>query len=345
MERPKNLTNEQWRVALSIYNSAKKQGDKFPELTVAQAALETGWFKHKSGKNNYFGQKATQSQKGTSLTTTEVANNKYYKTKQKFRDYESIDEAMSDRVKKWSSKYSDAKTPDEALSKIWRYDKNKGTGVGYATDIKYGEKIKSILGSLGTALSDSEPIQETEEQAPYINPIDFNTPEYSGMTFSEEEAPQAEQTAQEQALQASQDLLEESFLEEADAMLAQQEQPTQEYAPAPQYNVELAPIEYQPIAQFQNGGELEVKNSNIEGKGIFTKDFFKKGDLIGLTHTNSQPSTELGKFHNHSETPNTESLLIGNNRFLFAKKDINKNKEITVDYKKQPELEQPNNFR
>ena len=205
MERPKNLTNEQWRVALSIYNSAKKQGDKFPELTVAQAALETGWFKHKSGKNNYFGQKATASQKGTSLTTTEVANNKYYKTKQKFRDYESIDEAMSDRVKKWSSKYSDAKTPDEALSKIWRYDKNKGTGVGYATDIKYGEKIKSILGSLGTALSDAEPIEtaQQEEQTPYINPIDFNTPEYSGMTFSEEEAPQVEQTPQ----QASQDLL------------------------------------------------------------------------------------------------------------------------------------------
>jgi hypothetical protein len=343
MERPKNLTNEQWRVALSIYNSAKKQGDKFPELTVAQAALETGWFKHKSGKNNYFGQKATQSQKGTSLNTTEVANNKYYKTKQKFRDYDSIDEAMSDRVKKWSSKYNDAKTPDEALSKIWRYDKNKGTGVGYATDIKYGEKVKSILGSLGTALSDAEPTQETEEeQTPHINPIDFNTPEYSGITFSEEEP---EQTAQ----QASQDLLEESFLEEADALLAQsqtqQEQPIQEYAPAPQYNVELAPIEYQPITQFQDGGRIEVKDSSIEGKGIFTKDFFRQGDLIGLTHTNSQPSTELGKFHNHSENPNTESLLIGNKRFLFAKKDIDKNKEVTVDYKKQPELEQPNNFK
>ena len=266
MERPKNLTNEQWRVALSIYNSAKKQGDKFPELTVAQAALETGWFKHKSGKNNYFGQKATESQKGTSLTTTEVANNKYYKTKQKFRDYESIDEAMSDRVKKWSSKYSDAKTPDEALSKIWRYDKNKGTGVGYATDIKYGEKIKSILGSLGTALSDAEPIEtaQQEEQTPYINPIDFNTPEYSGMTFSEEEP---EQTAQEQSLQASQDLLEESFLEEVDTMLAQsqiqQEQPIQEYAPTPQYNVELNPIEYQPIAQFQDGGQIPVSSRGV----------------------------------------------------------------------------------
>lgn len=104
--------------------------------------------------------------------------------------------------------------------------------------------------------------KETEEQTPYINPIDFNTPEYSGMTFSEEE-PEQEQTPQ----QASQDLLEESFLEEADAMLVQsqtqQEQPVQDYAPSPQYNVELNPIEYQPIAQFQDGGEKNSLWKNI----------------------------------------------------------------------------------
>ena len=324
MERPKNLTNEQWRVALSIYNSAKKQGDKFPELTVAQAALETGWFKHKSGKNNYFGQKATQSQKGTSLTTTEVANNKYYKTKQKFRDYESIDEAMSDRVKKWSSKYSDAKTPDEALSKIWRYDKNKGTGVGYATDIKYGEKIKSILGSLGTALSDAEPIEtaQQEEQTPYINPIDFNTPEYSGMTFSEEEAPQAEQTPQEQALQASQDLLEESFLEEADAILAQsqiqQEQPTQEYAPTPQYNVELAPIEYQPIVQFQNGGIIKDNMGQWKYPGELTEIASPNITMKGVNYPVLGISKETGE----------QKLMMPNKEYSFK----NTNNVLEIPY-------------
>lgn len=107
--------------------------------------------------------------------------------------------------------------------------------------------------------------KETEEQTPYISPIDFNTPEYSGMTFSEEE-PEQEQTPQEQTPQeASQDLLEESFLEEADAMLAQtqQEQPIQEYASAPQYNVELTPIEYQPIAQFKQGGQIPVSSRGV----------------------------------------------------------------------------------
>jgi hypothetical protein len=264
MERPKNLSDEQWKTALTIYNSAKKQGDKFPELTVAQAALETGWFKHKSGKNNYFGQKATASQKGTSLTTTEVSNNNYYKTKQKFRDYNSIDDAMADRVKKWASKYNDAKTPDEALSRIWRYDKSKGTGVGYATDIKYGEKIKSILGSLGTSLREEESTEapqtvQQETQRPYLSPVDINSPEYTGITFQEEkkEEPSAKQVAQE--------LLDESFIEEFEKSQLQVQPQSYQAQELPQisYNVELQPIQYQPIAQFQNGGKIPTSSLGL----------------------------------------------------------------------------------
>ena len=144
MERPKNITDQQWQTAVDIYNSAKRQGDKYPELTVAQAALETGWFKKPSGKNNYFGQKATAKQSGTVLRTTEVAGNKAYKTNDKFRDYNTIDEAVSDRIKKWGSKYQDAGNVEEAISRIWKYDSKKGQGVGYATDPEYGNKVKSI---------------------------------------------------------------------------------------------------------------------------------------------------------------------------------------------------------
>ena len=38
-----------------VLAAAKAAGAKFPELVAAQAALESGWFEHTSGRNNYFG--------------------------------------------------------------------------------------------------------------------------------------------------------------------------------------------------------------------------------------------------------------------------------------------------
>ena len=147
MERPKNITDQQWQTAVDIYNSAKRQGDKYPELTVAQAALETGWFKKPSGKNNYFGQKATSKQSGTVLRTTEVAGNKAYKTNDKFRDYGTIDEAVSDRIKKWGSKYQDAGNVEEAISKINTY------GGGHSASIitKNNSTAMEFMESVDTA--------------------------------------------------------------------------------------------------------------------------------------------------------------------------------------------------
>ena len=94
----------------------------------------------------------------------------------------------------------------------------------------------------------------------------------------------------------------------------------------------------------QSGGKIQIKDSKIEGKGVFTQSVFNKGDFIGLAHTNGQPSTKLGEFHNHSYKPNAESVLLGNDRFLVAKRKLKPNEEITVDYTKQPELEQPSDF-
>jgi hypothetical protein len=164
--RPKNVSNEQWNKAVQLYNVAKDRGDRYPELTVAQAALETGWFKSPAGKYNYFGQKATASQKGSTKSTREAANNSYYRTSAKFRDYDTLEEAVDDRVRKWGSKYNDAENIDEAISSIWRYNPKTGSGEGYATDIKYGSKLKTILGSMGVSSNKSNPQsspQETQE--------------------------------------------------------------------------------------------------------------------------------------------------------------------------------------
>jgi hypothetical protein len=164
--RPKNVSNEQWDKAVQLYSVAKNRGDRYPELTVAQAALETGWFKSPAGQYNYFGQKATASQKGSTKSTREAANNSYYRTSAKFRDYNTLEEAVDDRIKKWGSKYREAENIDEAIGAIWRYNPKTGSGEGYATDMNYGSKIKTILGSMGVSSNKSNPqntSQETQE--------------------------------------------------------------------------------------------------------------------------------------------------------------------------------------
>ncbi len=127
LNRPDGVSDAQWVKALELYQAAVNIGDKFPELTVAQAALESGWFKKESGRNNFFGQKASSSQRGSFISTHEILDGKSKAIRDKFRDYESLENSLQDRKKKWMSKYSDATTPQEAISKIWRYDENKKT--------------------------------------------------------------------------------------------------------------------------------------------------------------------------------------------------------------------------
>ena len=71
LTKPKGVSQDQWKRALDLYQVAKNKGDRYPELTVAQAALETAWFKKPAGQYNYFGQKASKNQRGTSVSTRE----------------------------------------------------------------------------------------------------------------------------------------------------------------------------------------------------------------------------------------------------------------------------------
>ena len=90
-----------------------------------------------------------------------------------------------------------------------------------------------------------------------------------------------------------------------------------------------------------------TKQSNIKGagKGLFTKDFFKKGEVIGLAHVDDQPASEIGRNHNHNEkNPTAYSKKIDNKRFIYASKNLKPGEEITTNYRMQPELEQPEDF-
>jgi hypothetical protein len=90
---------------------------------------------------------------------------------------------------------------------------------------------------------------------------------------------------------------------------------------------------------------LKVKDSKIEGKGLFADKEFNEGDLIGIAHINGKPTGMIGRFHNHSDKPNAHSISIGNKKYLAALRPLMKGEEITVDYRRQPDLEQPEQFQ
>ena len=91
-----------------------------------------------------------------------------------------------------------------------------------------------------------------------------------------------------------------------------------------------------------------TKQSSIKGagKGLFTKDFFKKGEVIGLAHVDDQPASEIGRNHNHNEkNPTANNIKNGNKRYLIASRNLKPGEEITTNYRLQPELEQPEDFK
>ena len=67
---------------------------------------------------------------------------------------------------------------------------------------------------------------------------------------------------------------------------------------------------YKPIPK-----TLTIKNSPIEGLGLFATEYIKKNSFIGITHIrdeqfeNKYIRTPLGGFYNHSNEPNTIRMV------------------------------------
>lgn len=103
--------------------------------------------------------------------------------------------------------------------------------------------------------------------------------------------------------------------------------------------------------------KVEVKNSKVQGKGVFAIIDIKKGDVvlqIDDSHVVTDPSTltreqneydcdylsdgkvilmqEPEKYINHSCDPTTYVKTINNVRNVLAMRDIKKGEEITYDY-------------
>ena len=118
-----------------------------PKIIIAQSALETGWGKSVKG-NSYFGIKAHGSEKTVEFDTHEEdAAGLMRKQKDSFRAYDNLDASVAGYADFIANnpRYKpmlEAKTTDEQISALGES--------GYATDSKYGDKIRSIVKGLGT---------------------------------------------------------------------------------------------------------------------------------------------------------------------------------------------------
>ncbi len=91
---------------------------------------------------------------------------------------------------------------------------------------------------------------------------------------------------------------------------------------------------YRPLPDY-----ITIKESPINGLGLFATERITKGTLIGITHyPNSHAEdgfirTPLGGFGNHSDTPNCFKLLMEDKTWwIGVSEDIDPGEELTWSY-------------
>ena len=110
-------------------------------VVMAQAILETGYGSKVKG-NNYFGIKSHGKSNGQTFATHEEVDGLMVKQKDKFRKYDSLKDSVRDyglflQENKRYKPLLEANTLDEQIDAL--------AGSGYATDSRYGEKIRGII--------------------------------------------------------------------------------------------------------------------------------------------------------------------------------------------------------
>ena len=125
-----------WALIASL---AQDAGAKCPNLVAAQWALESGWGKHESGKNNPFGIKG----KGVVINTVEWNGSSYVSQKDEFKSYPSVTAAVEELVDRWYKDYNGYKGVNNAPNCIAAAKELHRQG--YATAPDYAEKLIRLL--------------------------------------------------------------------------------------------------------------------------------------------------------------------------------------------------------
>jgi flagellum-specific peptidoglycan hydrolase FlgJ len=113
-------------------------------VTLAQAALESGWGASALPGYNLFGIKGRGSAGSTSSATQEVYGGRWVNTRDKFAAYSSMEEAFEAHGKLFHNGYYDRAVTQYARDRNPHAFARNITGV-YATDPNYGQKISRIM--------------------------------------------------------------------------------------------------------------------------------------------------------------------------------------------------------
>lgn len=115
-------------------------GAKFPQVVAAQWALESGWGKHTSGKNNFFGIKSPS---GTTKETKEFLGGKWVTIVDTFKDYPTPEDCIEDLIRLWYKDYRGFKGVNRAQT--WPECCHLLKSEGYATDPTYPTKLIRLI--------------------------------------------------------------------------------------------------------------------------------------------------------------------------------------------------------
>ena len=122
-----------------VASAAKAAGARYPDLVAAQWALESGWGKQTSGKNNYFGIKGS----GTTKSTQEVKGGEIVPVDAEFQDFESLYDCIVYLVDRWYKDWKQYKGVNNAGSR--EAGAQQLVKEGYATDPAYAEKLIALM--------------------------------------------------------------------------------------------------------------------------------------------------------------------------------------------------------
>jgi hypothetical protein len=123
-----------------FYDYGKAAGAKFPELVAAQAALESGWGEHLSGKNNYFGIKGSP---GTVVKTQEWTGTRFVTIEDEFKDFDSALDCVKHLVDRWYKDWRGYEGVNRASARNEAAELLKQEG--YATDPVYPELLIQLM--------------------------------------------------------------------------------------------------------------------------------------------------------------------------------------------------------
>lgn len=133
---PKAPVTNTWE---GVIAAARNAGARYPEVVAAQWALESGWGKHTSGTNNYFGLKG----EGSERSTKEFINGQWVAITTDFIDFPDLQTCVSYLVDHWYRDYKTYKGVNRATSA--EDCARLLIAEGYATDPTYTQKLVDII--------------------------------------------------------------------------------------------------------------------------------------------------------------------------------------------------------